>query len=293
LSYYKLLGFNKEPFSTSPDPNFLYLSRNYDLALTNLLIQLRLRRGLNVILGDVGTGKTTLSRKLVTELRGRQDFLFHIILNAEYATEKEFLYSLIQNFNVPFNQDYQRATASSVRNAFENFLLKKNLSENKTVVLIIDEAQKLPESTLESLRVLLNYETNEYKLIQIVLLGQLELCPLIMRMPNFFDRIDFKYTLNPLGFEEVKELIEFRIRKAGYQEPRHLFLDEAIREIHYHTKGYPRGIIRKCHSCLRALVMSKTKMAVDRELVNEIMRNEIGSVWQNTTTPQNENYCRQ
>ncbi len=290
MSYYRLLGFEKEPFSTSPDPNFLYLSREYDLALTNILIQLRLKRGLNLILGDVGVGKTTLSRKLITELKGREDFQVHMILNSNFENEKEFLYTLVDNFNVPFGRSYQDATVSSLRNAFENFLLQQNLSERKTIVLIMDEAQKLSEDTLESLRILLNYETNEFKLIQIVLLGQLELCPKIMSMQNFYDRIDFKYTLNPLGFEETKELIEFRIRRAGYKGTEKLFLDEAIREIHYFTKGYPRGLIRKCHSCLRTLVMSKTKMVVDRELVIDVLKDDMDSAWKTTKVLQNENY---
>ncbi len=286
MSYFKLLGFDREPFSTSPDPNFLYLSREYELALTNVLIQLRLRRGLNVILGDIGIGKTTLSRKLVTELKDREDFEFHIILDPTFENEKEFLCTLINCYNVPVTQDLKTISVSAARNAFEHFLLQKNLRENKAIVLIIDEAQKLSESTLESLRVLLNYETNDYKLIQIVLMGQLELCPKIMKMPNFYDRIDFKYNLNPMGFEEVKEMIEFRIRQAGYKEPRYLFLDEAIREIHYHTKGYPRNIIRKCHSCLRALVISKSKMVVDKELVLEVIKNDSESIWQSMTIQQ-------
>ncbi|HPS20037.1 MAG TPA: AAA family ATPase [Candidatus Omnitrophota bacterium] len=290
MSYYKLLGFEREPFSTSPDPSFLYLTREHDLALTNVLIQMRLKRGLNVILGDVGTGKTTLSRKLVTELKERDDFVFHIILDPTFESEKEFLYSLIRNYNVPFNQDFHETTVSNVRNAFESFLLHKNLNENKTVVLIIDESQKLSDSTLESLRVLLNYETNDFKLIQIVLMGQLELCPKIIKMPNFYDRIDFRYTLNPLGFEETKELIEFRIRQAGFKEPRYLFLDDAIREIYYATKGYPRGIIRKCHSCLRALIMSKTKTAVDRELVLQVLKNDSDAIWNTMAVQRKESY---
>jgi general secretion pathway protein A len=288
MSYYKLLGFDKEPFSTSPDPNFLYLSRGYEIALTNLLIQLRLKRGLNVILGDIGTGKTTLSRKLISELKQRDDFLFHIILDPTFNNKKEFLCSLIRNFNVPFDKDLATTTVSTARNVFENFLLHKNLTEGKTVVLVIDESQKMMDHMLESLRVLLNYETNEFKLIQIVLMGQLELCPKIMKMPNFYDRIDFKYTLTPLEYEEVVDLIEFRIHRAGYKDAKRLFLDEAIREIYNHTKGYPRGIIRKCHNCLRTLVMSKTKTVVDRELVLEVLKSDTDSLWM-TTLPR-ENY---
>jgi general secretion pathway protein A len=288
---YKLLGFQKEPFSASPDPDFLYLSREYDLALTNVLIELRLRRGLSVILGDIGTGKTTLSRKLVKELRERDaDFIFHVILNPTFDNEKDFLFSLIKNFRIPYQNDLESMTVSDARDLFEQFLLHKNLSENKIVALIIDEAQKLSYDTLESLRILLNYETNEFKLIQLVLLGQLELYSKILEIQNFFDRIDFKFTLNPLGFEETRELIHFRIIQAGNSVPEKLFLDEAIREIYYYTKGYPRGIIRMCHKCLRALVMNKTKVAIDKELVSEVAEKDSDFKWRKSTaTPQKEN----
>ena len=288
---YKLLGFEREPFSASPDPDFLYLSREYDLTLTNVLIELRLRRGLSVVLGDVGTGKTTLSRKLVKELGERQeDFAYHVILNPTFENEKEFLYSLIKNFKVPFTSDFGSTTVSELRDVFEQFLLNKNLSDRKIVVVIIDEAQKLSYDTLEALRILLNYETNEFKLIQLVLLGQLELYSKIYEIKNFYGRIDFKFTLNPLGFEEMKDMIEFRIRHAGYLGSERLFLDEALREIYYYTKGYPRGIIRACNKCLRALVMSKTKMAVDKELAIDVIEKDSDFKWHKIATiPQNEN----
>ncbi|MDD5070372.1 MAG: AAA family ATPase [Candidatus Omnitrophica bacterium] len=287
MSYYKILGLNSEPFSTSPDPEFLYLSREYDLALTNILIELRLKRGLNVILGDVGVGKTTLSRKLVKELNNREDFIFHVTLNPVFESEKEFLFTLIRNFDIPFDRDFREATVSEVRDVFEGFLLNQTLKQNKTVVLIIDEAQKLSQETLESLRILLNYETNDFKLVQIVLLGQLELYSRIIEIANFYDRIDFKFTLNPLGFEETKDMIDFRIRQAGFNGSMYLFLEEAIKDIYYYTKGYPRGIIRICHRCLRALVMSKSKMVVDRQLATEVIEKDSISRWRHVTMPQN------
>lgn len=274
MSYYKLLGLEKEPFSTSPDPDFLFLAREHDLALTNILIQLRLKRGLSVILGDIGTGKTSLSRKLAKELHAREDFIFHVILNPLFETEHEFLISLVKNFGVPLAHDLAEASISELRDAFEKFLLAKDLSEHKTVILIIDEAQTLSLKTLESLRILLNYETNEFKLIQLVLLGQLELYSKMVQIKNFYDRIDFKFTLNPLGFDETREMIEFRIRRAGYHGSRYLFLEDAIKEIYYHTKGYPRGIIRICHKCIRELVMSKTKVVVDRQLVLSVIEKD-------------------
>ena len=152
------------------------------------------------------------------------------------------------------------------------------MGENKTVTLIIDEAQKLSENSLEILRVLLNYETNEFKLLQLILLGQLELYSKIMKIPNFFDRISFKYTLNPLDFKEAKEMIEFRISQAGYKANMHLFLDEAVRLIHQYSKGYPRRITMLCHRALKELVL-KNKFVVDEELVNGIIQSEIQSGW--------------
>jgi len=208
MSYFKVLGFEKEPFSTSPDPNFFYLSREHEAVLSNLLIELRLRRGMSVVLGNVGTGKTTLSRKLIQELREREDFIFHIILNPSFENERLFLSSLIKNFeiNATIASD---ASILDLRDTFERFLFQKGVAEAKTVVLVIDEAQKLNEGSLELLRIFLNYETNEFKLLQLILLGQLEFYSAIMNIPNFFDRISFKFTLNdkwssnPAAFKDI------------------------------------------------------------------------------------------
>jgi general secretion pathway protein A len=277
LSYFKVLGFEKEPFSTSPDPDFFYLSKEHEAALANILIELRLKRGLSVILGDVGTGKTTLSRKLIQELKDRSDFIFHIILDPTFESEELFLTSLAKNFEINISID---TTAGIVvlREGLERFLFQKGVTENKTVTLIIDEAQKLNEASLEVLRVLLNYETNEFKLIQLVLLGQLELHAKITDIANFFDRISFKYTLNPLDFNETREMIEFRVKQAGYSANMHLFLDDAIKEIHQYTHGYPRRITMLCHRALKTLVL-KNKFVIDAALIQEMINEEIKSGW--------------
>jgi len=277
MSYYKVLGFKKEPFSTSPDPNYFYLSREHEQALTNTLIELRLRRGLSVILGDIGTGKTTLSRKLIQELKNRKDVLFHIILDPTFENEHLFLRSLARNFDIPLDNPSEGATLD-IRDSLERFLFQKGVTENKSVVLIIDEAQKLSDRSLEVLRVLLNYETNEYKLLQLVLLGQTELHEKILNIPNFFDRISFRYMLNPLSLAETEELINFRIRKAGYKSRMHLFLKEAVVEIHQATQGYPRRITMLCHKALKELVM-RNKSAVNAAVIEDIVQNEMRAGW--------------
>lgn len=277
MSYFKVLGFEKEPFSTSPDPDFFYLSKEHEAALANILIELRLKRGLSVILGDVGTGKTTLSRKLIQELKDRDDFIFHIILDPSFESEELFLTSLAKNFEINIGSDTPTGIVA-LRESLERFLFQKGVSENKTITLIIDEAQKLNEFSLEVLRVLLNYETNEFKLIQLVLLGQLELHSKITDMANFFDRISFKYTLNPLDLEETKEMIEFRVKQAGYSGNIHLFLDEAVKEVHQYTRGYPRRTTMLCHRALKTLVL-KNKFVVDAPLIQEMINEEVKSGW--------------
>lgn len=275
MAYYSILGFNKEPFSTSPDPLFFYLTKEHDMALTNILIELHLKRGLSVVFGDIGTGKTSLSRLLVQELNKRGNMLFHIILNPVFQDEAQFLRSLIQNFSIEIDAGVNLAKIDilELRDIFEKFLIQKVTQDRQTVVLIIDEAQKLDMGTLETLRVLLNFETNEYKLMQLVLLGQVELYPKIVSMPNFMDRISFKYTLNPLDAKETKELIEYRVKAGGYDSRMDLFLDEAVNEIYNYTRGYPRKMTKLCHQILKELIL-QNKQAVDRVLVRDVIEKD-------------------
>ena len=279
MSYYRVLGFEKEPFSTSPDPDFFYSAREHDRALTNVLIELRLRRGLSVVLGDVGTGKTTLSRKLVQDLRDREDCLFHIMLDPSFESRAMFTQSLVKNFGIPLENP--SPTVTELRETLERFLFQKGVVENKTVVLIIDEAQKLDPMSMEVLRLLLNYETNQHKLLQLVLLGQIELLSAIRNIPNFMDRISFKTKLNPLGYEEMKEMIYFRIQQAGYRARMDLFLEDALKEIYRATRGYPRQVTMHCHRALKDMLM-KNKSVVDHELVNGIVEEEAQFGWQTT-----------
>lgn len=287
MSYYRLLGCDKEPFSTSPDPNFFYLSKDHDSALTNILIELRLKRGLTVILGDIGTGKTTLSRKLVHELRQREDFIFYMLLNPQFETEQDFLQTLFHHFNIETTKDVSQMRRVEMMNTIERFLLQKAVSEGKTLTLIMDEMQKVSESTLEVLRVFLNFETNEFKLLQVVLLGQLELVPKIRKMPNFYDRISFKYVLNPFDLDDTRKMIQYRLQRAGYSSHRSLFTDEAVEEIHRYTMGYPRRITMACHKALKQLIIRK-KERVDVEIVRELIRLDNQAMWNEAETLQQQ-----
>ena len=271
MSYYRILGLHDEPFSTSPDPSYFFLSRQHKAALTRLRIALSLKRGMSIIVGDVGTGKTTLSRKLSQILKEEPDVSFHMILNPYFKTQKQFLSRLVQLFHAPVTQ--KRPSGLDCIEAVEQFLYRTGVQEKRRVVLLIDEAQLLPDYVLEILRILLNYETNEFKILQLVLVGQMELVPLLSSMPNFWDRIALKCVIKPLDVNETKEMIGFRLNQAGYQGDG-LFSDEAIRLIHEQTRGYPRQMAMFCHNILETLVMQDRKI-VDESLVKELIATDL------------------
>jgi general secretion pathway protein A len=273
MSYFKILGLDREPFSTSPDPAFFYESQEHHAALMRLMIEIRLKRGLSLILGDVGTGKTTLSRKLFQLLKERSDIIFHMVLDPTYDSEKLFLDSLVRTFGIDMGAGPDRSILD-YKEEIKKYLFRTAVEENKIVVLLVDEAQKLNAMSLEILRVMLNYETNEYKLLQVVLLGQLELLPRLREINNLWDRISLRYMLNPLDEEETGQMIDFRLKAAGYDSGVEFFTGEAIKEIHQYTQGYPRRISMLCHNALKALVMVN-KPVVDVNIIRDLISKEI------------------
>lgn len=271
MSFYKILGLDKEPFSTSPDPAFFFLSKEHKAALYRLQVAITLRRGLSVILGDVGTGKTTMSRKLALLLSEDENIIFHMILNPYFKTEEQFLSRLAQLFHIEIPS---RSTELDFMEAVEKFLFKSGVEEEKTIILLIDEAQMLPDFVLEILRILLNYETNEYKILQLVLVGQMELLQRISQISNFWDRVALKYVINPLGEDEISAMIDFRLRQAGYKGFVSLFTSEAVKLMWNHTQGYPRKLSLLCHNLLEEIVMHDQKI-VDEEIVRKVIDAEV------------------
>jgi general secretion pathway protein A len=121
---------------------------------------------------------------------------------------------------------------------------------------------------------LLNYETNEYKLLQLVIMAQIELLPRIKRIRNFMDRVAMKYMINPLDEIETKEMIEFRLKQAGYSRGYSLFTDEAVKMIYQQSQGYPRKIAMLCHDALEVIVM-KEKAVIDAEVIGGLLNQEV------------------
>ena len=267
MSYFKVLGLEKEPFSTSPDPSLFYLSKEHRAALYRLRISVKLRRGLSLILGDVGAGKTTLSRRFIQLLKDEPKVTAHMMLNPIFTDEGDFLSEICLRFGLATRPGEK---TSVYFNELENHLFRKNINEGQTVVLLIDEAQKLNEACLEVLRGLLNYETNEYKLLQLVLVSQNEIVPRLRGMRNFWDRVSLKHMLAPLDYAEMRQMIGYRLSRVGYRSPVRIFTEEAMAAIWRTTGGFPRQVTQLCHDCLEHLVMHNLSY-VDQALVDRLV----------------------
>ncbi|MBF0253546.1 MAG: AAA family ATPase [Candidatus Omnitrophica bacterium] len=291
MSYYSHLNLSREPFSTSPDPDLLFLSREHKSALYRLCVAVKLRRGQSLILGDVGTGKTTLSRKFCQMMACDAGMIVRVILNPGFEGAADFLRAICEQFGVATVMDGQPAGFAEMSAAIRHYLFQKGVEEKKTVVLVVDEAQKMNEASLEVLRGLLNYETNDHKLLQAVMFSQLDLVPRLLKVKNFWDRISMKALLRTLSFEEARQMIAFRMQVSGAGPENGLFSDEALQSIYQVTRGYPRRITQLCHDCLESLVMNG-RSRVDRQTVDEILEREVliggrllGSLARNESRP--------
>ena len=260
MEYFSILNLNKEPFSNSPDPDFFFQSNQHLGCLQKLELALRLRRGLNVVLGDVGTGKTTLCRQLIRRFADDKAYETHLILDPKYSSPSEFLTTIAEMFTKRLSGN--AANDWQLKETIKKYIFQRGVDEDKTVVLIIDEGQKIPKFCLEILREFLNFETNKYKLLQIVIFAQKEFEKTLEQHANFADRINLYHVLEPMSFRDTRLMIQFRLKQSspGHQPPA-LFSYPALWAIYRLTRGYPRKIINLCHrSVLTMIIQNQTKV---------------------------------
>ncbi|MDC3166253.1 AAA family ATPase [Candidatus Marinimicrobia bacterium] len=270
MNLFRAIGLKSDPFSTSPNVDLFYPATEHRQCLEGLELAIRMRRGLSVIKGGIGVGKTTISRKLIQNFKNESDdFTFHLILDPKFESEIILLKHIIDLFGI--NESAE--SVQDCRNIIENFLLKVGLEQGKTLVLIVDEGQNLPGEMLDVFRTLLNFETDEFKLLQLIIFGQPEMSKIIKNYPNFEDRIIFNFELGPITLEDTKGMIHHRINVTG-GESKKWFTDESIIKIHKNTQGYPRKITQLCHQALLAM-MSEDKESVSEEMVSKAISGKI------------------
>jgi general secretion pathway protein A len=253
--YNSYFGFKEAPFSIAPDPRYLYMTRQHREALAHLVYGLNSEGGCILLTGEVGTGKTTVCRCLLEQIP--EDANIALVFNPK-VTAMELLETICDELKT----DYPiiNNTPKTYIDSINRFLIEANARNEKTV-LIIDEAQNLDSTVLEQLRLLTNLETNQRKLLQIIILGQPELLDILSQkeMRQLSQRITARFHLNALSSTEVKGYISHRLAVAGQNAQ--LFPDQTIKQLYSLSRGIPRLINILCdRALLGTYVQSRTSV---------------------------------
>ena len=256
-------GFNENPFSIAPNPRYLYMSKMHQEALAHLVYGTTSKGCIVLLTGEIGTGKTTISRYFLEKLPRSTDIA--VITNPK-LTSNELLASVCDEFQISIKK--QEPSSKDYIDSLNDFLLKA-YSANRQAVLVIDEAQNLDLDVLEMLRLLTNLETNQQKLLKIILLGQSELASILSRpdLEQINQRITSRYHLKGLKREDVDAYIAHRIMVAGGGRST-FFTRRAVNEIYSASRGIPRLINSLCdHALLGAY--SDNKERVDKKIAKK------------------------
>lgn len=267
--FYKL---KENPFRLTPDPAYVYMTSQHREAFSGLIFSVCERPGLTVLVGEVGTGKTTLLYTLLSWLEKRK-FITAVCTNP-ILTREELYDLLLVQLRVECPSPLKNRQLTALKEALLQY--RKN---GLQAILVVDEAQRLSTDLLEEIRLLLNIETPQEKLLEIILAGQPELADTLQRpeLRQLKQRVSAFCKLEPLSLEELREYVWHRLGQAGLAQAglpqQSLFADDAVRVIHEYTHGIPRLVNSLCDSALQtgfALQAPQITIAIVREAAKDL-----------------------
>ena len=263
--YEKFYGLQEKPFSLLPDPGFLYLSEKHRMALTMLQYGVMNQAGFTVITGEIGSGKTTLIRKLLEEI------VDEVTVGLVSNTHRNFG-ELLQWVLLAFGLEYRDKKKVELYHTLAEFIIRE-YGQGRNTVLIIDEAQNLSPEALEELRMLSNINADKDQVLQLILVGQPGLRE-ILRLPElyqFAQRIAVDYNLKPLSLEETWLYIRHRLSTAGGDPS--LFDTKACAAAYYYTSGTPRLLNILCDTAL-VYGFAEQKRRIGADIICQVARDK-------------------
>ena len=281
VPYLSFFNLKEEPFNTTANPRFFYQSPIHSIALGKTEFTVDAKKGLALVFGDTGYGKSTLARLLHGKFK-EKGYISVLLTNPNYPTTNSLLRTIIQEFNLPKTSKAFKENLD----IFKGYLYEQAVSNNKTIVLIIDEAQTLRIPLLELLRQIINYETNDMKLLQLVLFSQEQLRTKLAHpmAKNFRSRIAMAATLEAMGQNEHAEMIDFRWRVASGNQP-HPFAPEAVEAIYVYSRGMPREACIIADNSLLAAFLAGKK-TVDKEIVDSAYKDRVENIGEDKSPTQ-------
>ena len=265
--YEEYWGLDTLPFENVPDPRFLYRSSQHEEALMRILYATKSQKGAAMLTGEIGCGKTTLSRAFIQEI-SKDEFEVGLIANPSLSPS-DFLREMLFQLGI----DNSSGEKPEMLHALNDKMLKDRERGKKTI-LIIDDAQAIQDkSILEELRLLLNFQLNEQFLLTLILIGQPELRDNVAKLKQLDSRISIRYHLRHLDLNDTTRYIMFRLKVAGLK--RNILTKEAIDKIFSYTNGVPREINNICDLALLDGFSTKAEL-VDTKIINKLIEDVRG-----------------
>jgi general secretion pathway protein A len=266
LAYF---GLREQPFSPTADPAYMFVTPGHKECLYRLWNHLDGRHGIALVLGGYGTGKTTLLRKVLTGMRADPRRYCTAVIGSPVPSWTTF--ALLEKSVEQFGLAPGDRSFGSYLECLNQFLIAQR---DRVTTLIIDDAQNLNKrGQIELLRLVQNLETAQHKLLNLVLFAQLEWIPILKAVPQFEQRINLTYTLEPLTLEELQRVVAFRLEQAGATDTQGpVFEEQALRIVHAYGAGSPRVTVTLCRNSLLMAMQQQTRQITEDIVVKTIER---------------------